>query len=32
MTPIAKIPVETEPYGGLESIKDSIATQRALDY
>ena len=32
MTPITKIPVETEPDDGLESIKDSIATQRALDY
>ena len=32
MTPITKIPVETEHDDGLESIKDSIATQRALDY
>ena len=32
MTPITKIPFETESDAGLESIKDSIATQRALDY
>ena len=32
MTPITKIPLETEPDTELESIKDSLATQRALDY
>lgn len=32
MTPITKIPLNTEPDPELESLKDSVATQRALDY
>ena len=32
MTPITKIPLKTEPDAELEALKDSAATQRALDY
>jgi len=32
MTPITKIALQTEPDNELESLRDSAATQRALDY
>ena len=32
MTLIKKIPLQTEPETELEALKDSAATQRALDY
>ena len=32
MTPLTKIAPDTEPDAELESLKDSAATQRALDY
>lgn len=32
MTPITKIPLKTDPDLELEALKDSAATQRALDY
>ena len=32
MTPITKIPLKIEADAELEALKDSAATQRALDY